>query len=457
MLALQPSSNDFWFLPLGGTGEIGMNLNLYGHNGQWLMVDCGITFEDHVDAEGFTQTRVEMPAIEAIRSNQINLVGIIVTHAHEDHLGALPHLWDQLGCPIYTTPFTRNVLQNKFARSHCVAPIETVEPGSSLEIGPFSLTLVSMTHSTPETQGLVIETPVGKVFHTADWKLDPDPVVGSPMAETTFLALKDIDAVVCDSTNAPRAERAVSEAAVQAGLLAAIQDAPGRVVVACFASNIARLQTLGKVAHATQRHLGLLGYSMDNMSQCAKSAGYLTEHFAPIEASDMGYLPANEVLVVATGSQGEPGAALHKLSIDSHPDVNLAAGDLVVLSAKTIPGNEKSVARMIERFTEMGVDVLQADTSNLLLHASGHGGAPELDQLYRWINPRAVVPVHGESLHLAANAEIARQAGIEHQLVGKNGDLYDLRNLSVTAGAVTVGRLTLDAHGQLIPVSGLAD
>jgi ribonuclease J len=245
MLALQPSLDDFWFLPLGGTGEIGMNLNLYGHDGQWLMVDCGITFEDHIDHRGVLQSRVEMPAIDAIRSHQIQLAGIIVTHAHEDHLGALPHLWDQLGCKIYTTPFTRNVLQNKFARSNCPAPIETVDPGSRFEIGPFSLRLLSMTHSTPETQGVLIETPVAKVFHTADWKLDPEPVVGPAMADETFMALSEVDAIVCDSTNAPQAERAISESAVQAGLLIAIQDAPGRVVVACFASNIARLQTLG--------------------------------------------------------------------------------------------------------------------------------------------------------------------------------------------------------------------
>jgi ribonuclease J len=450
MLNLNPSPEDFWFLPLGGTGEIGMNLNLYGHNGQWLMVDCGITFEDRADGQGFLQSRIEMPAIEAIRTHEINLVGLVITHAHEDHLGAVQHLWDQLGCPIYATPFSRNVLLSKFARSNCQAPIEVFQPDAEFSVGPFRIQSLSMTHSTLETQGLIIETPVSRIFHTADWKIDSDPVIGRGMQVDRIAQLKNIDAVVCDSTNALELEHAVSESTVRSGLLSAIKDAPGRVVVGCFASNIARLQTIGQIGKETHRHLGLLGYSMDNMTRCAKAAGYLVTDFKTFDAKELGYLPPQEVLIAATGSQGEPGAALHRLSLDTHPDLNLEPGDLVIMSAKTIPGNEKSVGLLIQRFLALGVDVLQADTSNLTLHASGHGGDPEIAQLYSWVQPKAAVPVHGEPKHLDANAAIAKRVGVPHQLVGRNGDLYDLRNMTVIASAVSTGRLTLDAYGRLV-------
>lgn len=449
---MTPNSTEFWFLPLGGTGEIGMNLNLYGHDGQWLIVDCGITFEDQPDKNGMSQSRVEMPLVDFAAARQKNIVGIIATHAHEDHIGALPYLWERLGCPIYTTPFTRNVLRNKFARDNCPALIHTVPEGGELQLGAFQVTFIPMTHSTLETQGLIIDTPVGRVFHTADWKLDSNPVVGRHMATDQYQEMTRVDAVVCDSTNALNPASAISESAVREGLLTAISDAPGRVVVACFASNIARLQMLGSIAKQTGRHIGLLGQSMDNMSRCAKEAGYLQDDFNPIDSDDIGYLPPSEVLVIATGSQGEPRAALHRLSIDNHPSFNLERGDQVILSAKTIPGNERSVELLMNRFERLGITVLQADTSNLTLHASGHGGRPELAQMYEWVAPRAVIPVHGEPKHLVANASIAADAGVQHQLVGRNGDLYDLVNLTIKRGAVPVGRMTLDAYGQLIRV-----
>jgi ribonuclease J len=448
-----PNNNEFWFIPLGGTGEIGMNLNLYGHDGQWLIVDCGITFEDQPDKNGISQSRVEMPLVDFAAAQRENIVGIIATHAHEDHIGALPYLWERLGCPIYTTPFTRNVLRNKFARDNCPALIHPVPEGGKLQLGAFHVTFIPMTHSTLETQGLVIDTPVGRVFHTADWKLDSNPVVGRHMATDQYQDMARVDAVVCDSTNALNPASAISESAVREGLLRAISDAPGRVVVACFASNIARLQMLGSIAKQTGRHIGLVGQSMDNMSRCAKEAGYLEHDFDPIDTDDIGYLPPREVLVIATGSQGEPRAALHRLSIDNHPSFNLEPGDQVILSAKTIPGNERSVELLMNRFERLGVTVLQADTSNLVLHASGHGGRPELAQMYEWLAPRAVIPVHGEPKHLVANASIAADAGVQHQLVGRNGDLYDLVNLTISPGAVPVGRMTLDAYGQLIPVA----
>ena len=447
-----PGEHDFWFIPLGGTGEIGMNLNLYGHDGRWIVVDCGITFEDRLDQDNVSQSRVEMPLIDFAAEQRHRILGVIATHAHEDHIGALPYLWEHLGCPIYTTPFTRNVLRAKFARNNCPAPICDVVEGGALTLGPFDLTFIPMAHSTPETQGLIIQTAIGKVFHTADWKLDFDPVVGTHITAKQYQTMTDIDAVVCDSTNALNSGAAKSESEVSTGLLTAISHAPGRVIVACFASNIARLQMLGSIARQTGRHIGLLGYSMNNMSRCAQESGYLETDFSPVDSEDLGYLPANELLVIATGSQGETGAALHRLSTDSHPDLNLQAGDQVILSAKTIPGNEDSVEQLITRFEEMGVTVFQADTSNLTLHASGHGGEPELAQLYEWVSPKALIPVHGEPKHLVANANIAAAAGVEKQLVGRNGDLYDLVKLTIKSDAVAVGRMTLDAYGQLMPV-----
>lgn len=446
-----PGRQDFWFIPLGGTGEIGMNLNLYGHDGQWIIVDCGITFEDKPGECGTMHSRIEMPLIEFATKQRDSILGVIATHAHEDHIGALPYLWEHLGCPIYTTPFTRNVLRAKFARNNCSAPILDVLVGGTLDLGPFNLTFVPMTHSTPETQGLIIQTAVGRVFHTADWKLDTHPVVGTHVTPKQYATMADIDAIVCDSTNALNPMRANSEIEVASALLTAISNAPRRVIVACFASNIARLQTLGSIARKTHRQLGLLGFSLNNMSRCAQNAGYLQTDFSPIDRQHLGYLPAEEVLAIATGSQGEPGAALHRLSIDSHPDLSLQAGDQVIFSAKTIPGNEQGVEKLINRFEQIGVTVFQADSSNLTLHASGHGGEPELTRMYEWVAPKAVIPVHGEPKHLAANANIAAAAGVEKQLVGRNGDLYDLVNLTIRTNAVPVGRMALDAYGQLMP------
>ncbi|MDG1836487.1 MAG: ribonuclease J, partial [Pseudomonadales bacterium] len=225
---LIPSRQEFWFIPLGGTGEIGMNLNLYGHNGRWIIVDCGITFEDRPDDNGIMQSRIEMPLIDFASEQRDNILGIIATHAHEDHIGALPYLWEHLGCPIYTTPFTRNVLRAKFARNNCSAPILDVVEGGTLHLGPFSLTFIPMTHSTPETQGLIIQTPVGKVFHTADWKLDADPVVGAHVTPQQYQTMTDIDAVVCDSTNALNPMSADSEIDVASALLTAVSDASRR-------------------------------------------------------------------------------------------------------------------------------------------------------------------------------------------------------------------------------------
>lgn len=446
-----PGPNDFWFVPLGGTGEIGMNLSLYGHDDHWLMVDCGISFFDQVDPNGFMQSQIIMPDIEFAKRVKDKIVALIVTHAHEDHLGAIPYLWPEIGCPIYATEFTRHVLTNKLLRSDCPAPIFDITPGQTLELKPFSLDAVAMTHSTPETFGFRVGTSVGKVFHTADWKLDPDPVIGEPANEQTYRSLGPLLAVISDSTNALEPTRAVSEAAVFAGLKSIVEDAPGRVVASCFASNIARLQTLGRIAKQTGRYLGLLGHSLFVMFEAARKAGYLLEDFEVFDTAELAYLPQEEVLLIATGSQGQPGSALHRLATDSHPDINLDPSDQIILSSKTIPGNERSIEILLNYFADLNITVWQAETSNLPLHASGHGGQPELTDLFEWTKPTAVIPVHGEPEHLSTSANLARQVGIERQLVGQNGDLFDLGRSSVVPNSVPSGVLTTDSYGRLIP------
>ena len=444
ILDLNPGPQDFWFVPLGGTGEIGMNLNLYGHAGRWLMVDCGVTFEKQVSGTG--RNRVEMADPIFIANRQQALAGIVATHAHEDHIGGLPHLWEQLRCPIYTTPFTRNVLLNKFRRAGVDAPVITVNPGETLDLDTFRLTWVPITHSTPETNALLIETPVGRALHTADWKLDSGPVVGEAIQPARFqqIGSRGIDAVICDSTNASKAGHSVSESELFEGLLAEVMASKGRVVVACFASNVARLQTLGNVAHVSGRYLGLLGRSLQRMVSSARAAGYLKSNFSLLDTFDLGYLLPEETLIVATGSQGEVGAALQRLARDDHPDLNLAAGDHVIFSAKTIPGNESDVQALVQSFEARNIRVTHADQSERVLHASGHPHADELAQMYAWLKPRLAIPVHGETLHMRCNANIAKGAGVPTQLVGENGDIFNLLNQSKISGRVPVGRLWLD-------------
>ncbi|MDO8910064.1 MAG: ribonuclease J [Pseudohongiella sp.] len=443
---MKPTHKDFWFLPLGGCGEIGMNLNLYGHAGKWLMVDCGVTFEK---SPGQTGNRVEMADPLFISSRHQSLVGIIATHAHEDHIGALAHLWDQFRCPIYTTAFTRQVLIRKLRQKGISALVITVNENEVLSLEPFEIRWLPITHSTPETNALLISTPVATVLHTADWKLDSAPVVGEAINPGLYRALADlsIDAIVCDSTNANHSGSSVSEGELFEGLLAKVRESSGRVVVACFASNIARLQTLGNVAHVSGRYLGLLGRSLHNMTSCAKSAGYLQNNFVPVNNTDLGYLLPSETLVLATGSQGEPNAALHRLAMDTHPDISLAAGDHVIFSAKTIPGNEADVERLIKSFESRNIRVTHAshlDDNSRPLHASGHPCADELLQMYRWVKPRIAIPVHGEADHIRCNAAIARAANVPFQLQGVNGDLFDIVRSTIKRKAAPVGRLWLD-------------
>ncbi len=448
---LTPTAKDLWFLPLGGCGEIGMNLNLYGHDGQWLMVDCGVTFAkaNQMDGDGPKTDEAICADPEFIARRRDRLAGLVITHAHEDHIGAVSGLWPRLQCPVYTTPFTAEILRRKLGQNGLLnrVPIVVVEPGSQLRIGVFDVEWIALTHSIPEPQALLIKTASGQVFHTADWKLDPDPVLGSRYDESRYrrLARQNVTAMVCDSTNATVAGRSTSEAAVYAGLRQLITEANGRVVVCCFGSNVARLQTLARIAAESGRHMGLLGRSLHNMVAAARATGYWPLENKLIEPAHIGYLPANELLAVATGSQGEPRTALSRLAGGYHGDLDLEPGDRVIFSSRTIPGNEVAVQKVTERLISRGIEVITAESYEGVIHASGHPCADELADLYRWVQPAIAIPVHGEAHHMQANAVIARDNLVPRQLTGLNGDLFILApRIGVRKQAVGTGQLVLN-------------
>lgn len=423
-----------------------MNLNLFGYRERFLMVDCGITF-DHPN--GALRPTIEMPDPRFIVGRRQLLDALIVTHAHEDHLGAIPHIWPQLKCPIFATPFAAALIRNKFTNLGMQAPEELVEvsPGEQRTIGHFNVTWMPITHSTPETCALLIETPSHRVFHTADWKVDNAPGVGVEWAEASFARLGQlgVDALICDSTNALKPGHSPSEAQVAAGLLKVVSPLKGRVVIACFASNIARMRAVFRLAKATNRRVGLLGRSLENMYRCARQCDLLAGEYRPIEASHLGYLPEQEVLALATGSQGEVGAALHRLAMDSHRHLSLSEGDTVVFSSKTIPGNEVAVARLVEGLKARGIQIIHADDCAEIIHASGHPCEDELRHLYQLTKPKLVIPVHGEDAHMKRNAEIARSEGVPMALTGGNGDLFWLAPTpGIRRRHADVGRLQWD-------------
>lgn len=432
----QPGIKDLWFLPLGGCGEIGMNLNLYGHAGQWLMVDCGVTFYNPLQPAAKAQVAPQLTAeVQAadpsfISQQRERLCAIIITHAHEDHIGALVHLWPRLQAPVYCTPFTAEILRRKIARSGLSGdmPIIEIAPGGTCHCGPFVINWLNITHSIPEPQALLISTEAGKVFHTADWKMDAAPILGRAFKPQVFkrLAKQGVTAMVCDSTNALKSGFSLSETACYQALLEVIKPTKQRVVVSGFSSNIGRLISLGRVAQQTGRYLALFGRAMENMLGAARQCGFWPEDIPLIASNHIGFLPPEEVLVVATGSQGEPRAALTKLAEDRHPHLLLEENDLVIFSAIMIPGNEMLISRLIDKFKAKKVQVLQPADTLLPIHVSGHPNQGELDLLYRYVKPAIAVPVHGEAPHMRANAEVARQAGVPQQLLGQNGDLFIL-------------------------------
>ena len=459
---MTPDESDFWFLPLGGTGEIGMNMNLYGHNGQWLMVDCGITFakptEEEEEALGLPASAppVQMADPEFIASRRESLVGLVITHAHEDHVGAVPHLWEQLLCPVYTTRFTAEILHRKLQEAGLAKRVivHIIDPTIRYDIGVFNLQWVTLTHSIPEAYALTIRTPVAKVFHTADWKLDPNPVIGEPYSEAEYREIgnEGMDAMVCDSTNANVKGHSTSEATLAAGLQQIIEQAPGRVVIGCFGSNLARMKTIYDIAAKCDRHVSLLGRSMLNMADAAKKSGIWPEQRNIVDSAYLAYMPQKAVIAVATGSQGEPRTALYRLSHDNFRDLSLEQGDTVIFSSRAIPGNEQDIEALIARLEALGVTVITQESTELAIHASGHPAMEELEKMYRWIRPDMAIPVHGEPLHLRANGKIATATGVPRHQIGKNGDVFYIAPYrGIRRNAVKTGRLGLK-NRKLAPI-----
>jgi ribonuclease J len=417
------------FAPLGGVGEIGMNLSIYGFGPErrrtWLAVDLGVAFGSEELLPGVD---LIMPDVRFLAEERQNLAGIVLTHAHEDHFGALIDLWPRLRVPVYATPFTAALFEAKRLGEPGAPeiPIKVLPLGARFTLGPFDIELVSVAHSIPESNALIIRTPLGTVLHTGDWKIDPTPVLGAPTDEAKLRALgqEGVLALVGDSTNAVREGRSPSEADVAKVLAELVRSAPGRVAVTTFASNVARIRSAALAGFAAGREIVVIGRAMERVIQVARETGYL-DGIGDFRGTDVyGYLPPEKVLALCTGSQGEPRAALARIALDEHPDVSLAKGDRVIFSSRTIPGNEKPVGRIVNGLVRQGVEVISDRTH--LVHVSGHPRRAELADMFSWVKPRIAIPVHGEALHLAEHAALARSLGVPATIVCQNGDLIKL-------------------------------
>ena len=441
------AQQDLVFAPLGGVGEIGMNLSIYGlgseRRRQWLAVDLGVSFasEEHLPGVDLI-----LPDIRYLVEERKNLLGLVLTHAHEDHFGAIIDLWPKLKLPIYATPFTAALLEAKRASEPGAPdiPVTVVPVGGRFTVGPFDIELVTVAHSIPESNALIIRTAAGTVLHTGDWKIDPTPILGDATDEKKLRALGEEGclALVGDSTNAVREGRSPSEKDVAKTIAEIVKAARGRVAVTTFASNVARLRAVIEAAQAAGRDVVVVGRAMDRIIQVARETGYL-EGVPDLRGADAyGYLPPNKVVALCTGSQGEPRAALSRIAADEHPDVTLSRGDTVIYSARTIPGNEREVGRVINGLIEQGITVIT--DRNALVHVSGHPRRAELEELIGWVKPQILIPVHGEALHLSEHAALARRCGVRQVIQCRNGDLVQLSGKPGVIDEVPTGRLYKD-------------
>jgi ribonuclease J len=420
--------NELLFAPFGGVGEIGMNLAMYGvgdgKRRSWLIVDCGVSFA----GEDLPGIDLVFPDIRFLEAERKNIVGLVLTHAHEDHYGAMLDLWPKLKVPVYATPFTAALLEAKAAgESHAPnIPVTVIPVGGRFKVGQFDIEMISVAHSIPESMALAIRTPHGTVLHTGDWKIDLTPVLGPPTDEAKLRALGDegVLALIGDSTNAVRDGRSPSETDVAKTLAELIRSAPGRVAVTTFASNVGRVKSVALAARAAGREVVLVGRAMVRIAQVARETGYLEgiQEFRSVDT--YGYLPHDKVVALCTGSQGEPRAALARIAEDQHPEVTFSRGDRVIFSARAIPGNEKAVGRVINGLVNQGIEVITDRTH--MVHVSGHPRRAEMEELISWVRPQIVVPVHGEALHLSEHEGLARLAGVQHVVGCRNGDLLQL-------------------------------
>lgn len=442
-------TDELVFLPLGGLGEIGMNAALYGFGPErrrkWILVDCGMGFASEEHMPGVD---VMYPDLSFIEKRREDLLGILITHAHEDHIGALVESWPQLRVPVYATRFAASLIEAR-KLSEPGAPkivMHEVTPGKRFRLGPFEIDYVPVSHSIPESNALAIRTEFGLVVHSGDWKIDPTPFIGGMTSETAFRALGDegILALVCDSTNVLRDGQSPSESEVAASLKEIIAGSPHRVAVTTFASNVARIRAVAEGAKAAGREVVVVGRAMDRVIGVATELGYLSglPEFSPPNA--YGYLQRDRVVALLTGSQGEPRAALARIADDEHPDIALSPGDRVIFSSRTIPGNENSVGGIVNSLVRRGIDVV-TDRGDKLVHVSGHPRREELRQMYEWTRPRIAIPAHGEDLHLSEHADFARQQNVPEVVKARNGTVVRLApGPAAIVNHVSVGRLYRD-------------
>ncbi len=441
------------FLPLGGCNEIGMNLNAYAygpmHDRRWIIVDMGVSFGD-LRTPGVD---VIIPDPGFIEEQRDNIEAIFLTHAHEDHIGAVGHLWHRFQKPMYATPFTAELIRHKLNDAGVIdkAKLNVVPLGGKVKAGPFEVEYVTLTHSIPEPNGLAIKTPAGTILHTGDWKIDPDPQIGAPFDSTVLEKMGDegVLAMVCDSTNVFEEGEAGSEGSCRDELVDLIGEQTGRVAVTAFASNVARVESIVRAAEANGRHVCLVGRSMHRITAAAKAVGMLSDCAEFVDEKEAGYLPPEAILYLCTGSQGEPRAALSRIAQGNHPHVTLNKGDTVIFSSRVIPGNERGIFDLQNALAEKGVKLITDRMRHI--HVSGHPCRDELRRMYSWVRPRISVPVHGERRHILEHADYAKSLQVSEAVTPKNGDVIRLApGRAKIVDEVPTGRLLLDGN-RLIP------
>ena len=420
--------DELLFCPLGGSGEIGMNMNLFAYgkpeNQKWIIVDVGVTFAD----DTVPGVDIIYPDPGFIIDKKDDLLGIVLTHAHEDHIGAIAHVWPKLKCKIYATPFTSVLITEKFKEKKIdvTSYLKIVELNSTINLDPFKIEFVTLTHSILEPNGLRIQTPVGNILHTGDWKCDPDPLIGGNINSERLKEIgnEGILAMICDSTNVFSAGRAGSELDVRKNLLKVFQRLKKRIIVTSFASNVARMETVFYCAEQTGRHISLVGRSMHRIFKAARQCGYLKNVIDPIDPRDAKNISREKIVYLCTGSQGEPMGAMNRIVKYTHPDVFIERNDAVVFSSKIIPGNEKKLYKLHNNLVKEGIEVISED--NEYIHVSGHPNREDLRDMYNWVKPKAVIPVHGEHRHMIEHIEFAKEMQVKYPVQVENGDIVKL-------------------------------
>ena len=442
--------DELLFCPLGGSGEIGMNMNLYAYgneeNRKWIVVDMGVTFAD----DSIPGIDLIFPDPSFLIDKKKDLLGIVLTHAHEDHIGAIAHIWPQLNCNIYATPFTAVLVQEKFKEKKIdiSSKIKIVQLNSNLKLGPFNIDFVTLTHSILEPNGLSINTPLGTVLHTGDWKIDPNPLIGNNIDKQKLIEIgkKGVIAMICDSTNVLYPGRAGSESDVRDSLLNIIEKQKKKIIVTSFASNVARMETVFYCAKKTNRKICLVGRSMLRIYKAARKCGYLGNLLEPIDVKDSNKIPREEIIFLCTGSQGEPMGATNRVINDTHPDVYIEAGDTIIFSSKMIPGNEKKLYKLQNLITKKDINLITEE--NAFVHVSGHPNRDDLKDMYSWVKPNCVIPVHGEHRHMKEHISFSKEMQVPYSLQVENGDIIKLipsKNAKIVDKAPS-GKMYLDGE-----------